>query len=125
MDDQGHEYQKVLSDLAGPAKDLRSHIPDVWRAFAELSKSAVAEGELSGGTKELIAIAIAVARECDGCIANHARSAVRKGVTPQQMAEMLGVAVLMLGGPGTVYGPRAWEAFLEFYAAAHPEPALG
>ncbi len=30
------------------------------------------------------------------------------------MAEAIGVAVMMSGGPGTVWGPRALEAFLEF-----------
>ncbi len=125
MEIHDNEYQKVLSDLSDPVKDLRSHIPEVWRGFAELHKAALVDGELPGAVKELIAIAIAVARECDGCIASHARSAVRKGATPNQMAEMLGVTVLMLGGPGTVYGPRAWKAFSEFYQLAHPENTAG
>ena len=125
MEIHDNEYQKVLSDLSDPVKDLRSHIPEVWRGFAELHKAALVDGELPGAVKELIAIAIAVARECDGCIASHARSAVRKGATPNQMAEMLGVTVLMLGGPGTVYGPRAWKAFSEFYQLAHPENKVG
>ena len=37
-----------------------------------------------------------------------------QGSDQEQVAEALGVAMLMRGGPGTVYGPRAWEAFLEF-----------
>jgi hypothetical protein len=34
------------------------------------------------------------------------------------VAELLGVAVLMDGATATVYAPRAWEAFVEFAAAA-------
>ena len=64
--------------------------------------------------KEVIALVIAVRDECDGCIAAHARGAARKGATPEQVAEALGVALLMMGGPGTVYGPRAWQAYHEF-----------
>ena len=66
------------------------------------------------GTKELIALMIAVVKRCDGCIASHAKAAAAKGVTKEQVAEAIGVAMLMDGGPATVYGPRAYEAFCEF-----------
>ena len=29
----------------------------------------------------------------------------------------------MNGGPATIYGPRAYAAFCEFYDAAHPDEA--
>ena len=67
--------------------------------------------------KELIALAIAVADRCDGCIASHARGAVRTGATPEEVAETLGVTIMMGGGPSTVYAPRAWAAYLEFKEA--------
>jgi len=57
-----------------------------------------------------------VTRECDGCIAAHARGAADKGATAQEVAEALGVAILMNGGPGTVWAPRAYQAFKEFAA---------
>lgn len=72
------------------------------------------EGALATVTKELIALAIAVVEKCDGCIAAHARGAARAGATREQVAEALGVAILMAGGPATVYGPRAYSAFCEF-----------
>jgi AhpD family alkylhydroperoxidase len=71
-------------------------------------------GSLSRVTKELIALAIAVTTQCDGCIASHASAAARQGATSEEVAEALGVALLMAGGPASVYGPRAWEAFHEF-----------
>ncbi|NCY17891.1 MAG: carboxymuconolactone decarboxylase family protein, partial [Actinobacteria bacterium] len=54
---------------------------------------------------------------CDGCIATHARGAASAGATREEVAEALGVAFLMNGGPGTVYGPRAYDAFVEFLEA--------
>jgi alkylhydroperoxidase/carboxymuconolactone decarboxylase family protein YurZ len=57
-----------------------------------------------------------VTQRCDGCIAYHARAAARAGATPGEVAEMLGVAVLMGGGPASVYAPRAWDAYTEFAA---------
>jgi AhpD family alkylhydroperoxidase len=64
-------------------------------------------------TKQLIALAIAVSKECDGCIAAHA--AVLHGAIPAQAAAAIGVAFLKNGGPATVYGARAFAAFQEFY----------
>jgi hypothetical protein len=32
------------------------------------------------------------------------------------VAEALGVAIMMNGGPGTVWGPRAYAAFQEYAA---------
>jgi AhpD family alkylhydroperoxidase len=70
--------------------------------------------------KEIIALVLGVAEQCDGCIAAHARAAARKGATAQQVAEGLGVAMMMGGGPATVYAPRAWEAFKEFSEGGPP-----
>lgn len=107
---------EVREELRQPALDLRGLIPDVLKGYAELSRAAMAEGELSSATKELLAIVIAITRECDGCIVSHARGAVRRGVTRQQIAEAAGVAIMMNGGPGTVWGPRALHAFDEALA---------
>ncbi|MDA0217461.1 MAG: carboxymuconolactone decarboxylase family protein [Actinobacteria bacterium] len=104
----------VLQELAPEGRALRALIPDVYSAFADLSKAAQAPGALSAIEKELIALAIAVSRQCDGCIASHARSLVMKGATEEQVAEALGVCIQMMGGPGTVYGPRAFAAFKSF-----------
>ena len=111
----GH-YHQLLEDLREPTKSLRAAIPDAWSGFAALHKGAFQEGEISGALKEVIALAISVVAECDGCIAAHARSAARKGATPGQVAEALGVVLLMNGGPASIYAPRAWAAYHEFAA---------
>jgi AhpD family alkylhydroperoxidase len=109
----GH-YHTTLKELSRSTKELRGMIPDVYEGFAQIHRSAYADGALSGGTKELIAIAIGITDGCEGCIASHARAAARKGVTPEQVAEMIGVSIQMQGGPATVYGPMALEAYTEF-----------
>jgi AhpD family alkylhydroperoxidase len=115
----------VLDDLREPAKVLRTAIPDVYAGFAAMHKAALAPGALDTRTKELIALGIAVAQQCDGCIASHARGAAMKGATPEEAAETIGVAILMIGGPGTVYGPRAYDAFLEFHAKYSSHDSAG
>ncbi len=87
-----------------------------------MDRAAMAEGVLPAKTKQLIALAIAVTRECDGCIASHARAAARENATPEEVAEALGVAILMNGGPGTVWAPRALAAFEEYASAAEGQP---
>lgn len=94
-------------------------IPDAYAGFAALHKGAMADGAVPSKTKELIALAIAVVEQCDGCIASHARGAARQGATKEEVAEAIGVTFLMAGGPATVYGPRAYSAFCEFFDAAN------
>lgn len=110
-------YGKTVRDeLRMPTRELRHAIPQVYAGYKELHDSALAAGALDARTKELIALAIAVSKECDGCIAAHAHAAVQHGASPQEAAEAIGVAFLMNGGPGTVYGARAFAAFQEFYS---------
>ena len=113
--DHVHGHQ-VLDGIREPARALRTAIPDVYAGFAATHKAALGPGALDARTKELIALGISVAQQCDGCIASHARGAAMRGATPEEAAEAIGVAILMTGGPGTVYGPRAYDAFLEFHA---------
>lgn len=105
---------EVMNALIPHARDLRRQIPDVMKAFADLHSAAMAMGSLDTKTKELMALAIAVSHRCDGCIASHARGAAKQGATESEVAEAIGVAVLMTGGPATVYGPRALAAFKEY-----------
>ena len=113
----GHD---ILDDLAPLTRDLRKAIPGVYDGFRQLHSASFEAGALTTKTKELIALAIAVSKECDGCIASHARGAVKAGATKEEAAEMLGVTILMNGGPATIYAPRAYAAFCEFAEATTP-----
>jgi AhpD family alkylhydroperoxidase len=106
---------ETLTEVARQGRALREAIPEVYAANAALSKAAMdGEGELSPKVRELIALAIGISKQCDGCVVSHARGAAKRGATAQEVAETIGVAIMMNGGPGTVWGPRAYAAFLEF-----------
>lgn len=107
----------VLRELAPLHRNLRHAIPEVYRGFGELSSAAFADGALDRATKELIAFAIGVVEGCDGCIASHGQAAARAGATRQQAAEAIGVTFLMHGGPATIHGARAYDAFCDFVDA--------
>lgn len=117
------DHRATIAGLAQPTRELRGAIPEVWAGFTELHRRALADGALSARTKELMALAIAVVKQCDGCIAYHAKAAARLGASDEAVAEALGVALLMDGGTATVYGPRAWEAFRQFTQAPADRPA--
>lgn len=112
----------VQHELQRPARDLRRAIPQIYEGFAGLHNAALEAGALDSKTKELIALAISISEQCDGCIASHARGAARQGATPEEVAEAIGVTIMMNGGPATVYGPRAFAAFGEYYADPHQAP---
>jgi len=124
MTHSGHG-KDVLADLSPLHRELRRAIPDVYKGFGELHHAAFAPGVLDVKTKELIALTIGVVEGCDGCIASHAQAAARAGASRQEAAEAIGVTFLMKGGPATIYGPRAYDAFCEFAEAieAGEQPA--
>lgn len=111
----GH-YHDVQNEIHPDYTRLRQLIPDVMSSYASVHRGAMQGGALDEKTKELIALAVAITRQCDGCIAAHAKGCVRRGASEEEVAEMIGVTILLNGGPGTVYGPRALAAFNEFHA---------
>lgn len=109
-----HTHGKaIIDDLVPLGRTLRQFIPDVYKGYAALNQAALKAGDLDVKTKELIALAVSVAIRCDGCMAAHARNAAIRGATREEVAEAIGVAIMLSGGPGTVYGPRAFDAFVE------------
>lgn len=104
----------VLESLRAPGRELREQIPGVYSGFAAMDHASMADGALSEKVKQLIALVISVTKECDGCVAAHAKGAARAGANEREVAEALGVAIQMNGGPGTVWAPRALAAFKEF-----------
>ena len=117
--------REIQDELKVSGRRLRAAIPEVYEGYAALHGAAMRDGALPARMKELIALAIAATKECDGCVAAHARSAARQGVTAEEVAEAMGVVILMNGGPGTVWGPRGYAAFEEFAAASRPPAGPG
>ena len=81
-----------------------------------MAAAATAGGALDSKTKELLAIAIAVAIRCDGCIAFHAKAAMQHGATRDEIMETMGLAIYMGAGPSLMYAAQAVEAFDQFSA---------
>lgn len=109
-----HDFAERRSELHHGYRALNDALPEQMKAFGALHRAAVADGELSSAVKELMAVAIGIVTRCDGCITLHMHDALRAGATREQVAEAIGVALLMGGGPASTYATDAWRAFEEF-----------
>ena len=109
-------YPEHHQELQGFMKQFARANPTVMKAFGQLHKAGSEEAVLSTKTKELIALGIAVAVRCDGCIAFHIADALKAGASEKEITEALGVAVLMGGGPAAIYSAQAFEALHQFQA---------
>ncbi|MXU64054.1 carboxymuconolactone decarboxylase family protein [Oceanomicrobium pacificus] len=108
------DWTDTMKDTRADLAKLRPEIPEVAAAFNTLANAATAEGALDTKTKELIAIAIGVAKQCNDCIGFHTRAAIRAGATREELAEVIGMCVYMGGGPSLMYGAKAMAAFDAF-----------
>jgi AhpD family alkylhydroperoxidase len=84
---------------------------DTVRSYRELSDAGNKSGKLDAKTRELIALAVAVTRQCDGCITVHTDAAVKQGATREEIAEALGVAIAVNAGAALVYSARVMDAY--------------
>jgi AhpD family alkylhydroperoxidase len=112
-----HRHWPELASGLNPAlQELRGGAPDVMQAFSRIARAALGGTALQSKTKELIALAIAVAVRCEPCIAFHAESAVKSGATRAELMETLGMAIYMGAGPSVMYAAQAVEAYDQFFA---------
>lgn len=108
------EYRAVIADIGSYAAELRKCIPEVMQGFYVMAKSAMQTRALDEKTKELMALAVGIAGHCDGCLAYHAKALAQLGASREEVAETIGLAVYMGGGPSLMYGADALRAFDQF-----------
>ena len=111
-----HDWPKMTVELSGAIKELRTGSGGPMQAFSALAKAALEPKALDTKTKELIALGIAVAIRCDGCVAFHADAAAKHGATRDEVMETMGMAIYMGAGPSVMYAAQAVEAFDQFAA---------
>lgn len=111
------DYKAEFKELGAEYQGLSKAMPDTIKAFGALHKATMGDGAISAKTKELIALAIGINMRCEGCTISHTRSAVRAGATLDEIAETIGVAITLGGGPASVYGGKALTAAEQFSAA--------
>jgi AhpD family alkylhydroperoxidase len=108
------KFNQVTKDISTQLTKMRKEMPEVMAGFSALAQAATKDGALDKKTKELIAMALAVANHCPGCIGFHSQTLVKLNTSREELMETLGMAVYMGGGPSLMYAAEALEAFEEF-----------
>lgn len=108
------DWPQMTTELSQALGEVRAGAPDVMKGFSAMARAALEARALDTKTKELIALAIAVAIRCDGCIAFHAEAAVRQGASRDEVMETMGMAIYMGAGPSVMYAAQAVEAYDQF-----------
>lgn len=111
------DFPAKRTELRQGYRSLTTASPDVMKGFGEMHRAAVTDGALSRSTKELMAMAIGITARCEGCIALHVHDALQAGATREEVHEAIGVAVMMGGGPASIYATEAIDALEQFEAA--------
>ncbi len=122
------DFKSIIGDIGAYTAELRKLIPDTMNGFVAMSRAATQTEVLDEKTKELIALALGVSSHCDGCLGYHAKTLARLGTTREEIAEALGMAIYMGGGPALMYAADALRSFDQFAArqdcgcACHGQP---
>jgi AhpD family alkylhydroperoxidase len=81
----------------------------VYKSFLELENATFADGALSRKMKELVAVGISAAVNCESCIQWHTEAAMKAGATEREILEALEVAMEIGGGRAVTTARLALE----------------
>jgi AhpD family alkylhydroperoxidase len=122
------EYEDASPEVRAVYDDIMETrqvdwVNNFWKALAadpvslrrtwESVKEVMAPGALDPLTKELLYVAVSATNGCDYCIASHTASARKKGMSEEQLAELLAVVGMAneTNALATGYGVPVDEAF--------------
>ncbi len=93
------EVRAVYDDIMATRKT--DWVNNFWKAIAhdpaalkrtwETAKAVMGPGSLDPLTKEMIYVAISMSNQCDYCISSHIAGARTKGMTDEQLKELIAV----------------------------------
>ncbi len=106
--------KQKLEEVTQLTQRLREKYPTETNAFLGFLQKAEAGAALDLRQKELINVGLAVAAQCEWCIAFHVEQAVGAGATRDEIAEAGFMAVIMHGGPAYMYMTPLFKALDEF-----------
>jgi len=91
------KMQDKLNEIMALTKSLRENYPTETNAFLGFLNKAESGKALGIRDKELINVALAVAAQCEWCIAFHVEQAIKNGASRDEIMESGFMAVVMHG----------------------------
>ena len=98
--------------LSGQPNRFRESGNPVFERFSELYPLAYEEGALSTKTKELLALAISIVRDCEDCITYHLIRLRELEASREELYELFALT-LVVGGSTVIPTLRRSAAFVE------------
>jgi AhpD family alkylhydroperoxidase len=114
MDTEAERKIDQIINLRKKANSFYSKRSKVYKSFVEMEKNTYIDGALKKKEKELIAIGISIATNCESCMEWHIKQALDDGASQDEILEAVEVGIEMSGGPGTVAARFAMNV-LEYY----------
>ncbi|MBI5116913.1 carboxymuconolactone decarboxylase family protein [Candidatus Poribacteria bacterium] len=113
------EIEKIIDDRKKAHHALLLKNSEVYKTFLEVERKAFSIGALGKNHKELIALGISIAINCESCMEWHIHQALEAGATEREILETIEVGIEMGGGPATVSSRFALKA-LEYHTQEKP-----
>jgi 4-carboxymuconolactone decarboxylase len=105
----GHTAQEFFEKHKKASGQMKECCPDLTAGFGGMFAKIMKDGALSVKEKELIALGIGVAIQCEPCIRIHTQKCIEAEATKEQILEAASVAVMMGGGPAYTHVPMVIE----------------
>lgn len=105
------DWNGYRQELGGRIAEIARISPEIIRGYRQISEAGLKTEKLDAKTRELIALAVAVTRQCDGCITHHTDAAIKHGATKEEITEALGVAIAVNAGATLMFSARVMDAF--------------
>lgn len=106
---------------SGLFAELRRLTPKVTGGLLRMRQEAYRDGAVAAKYKLLTAMAISIAIRCEPCIRAYVRMACDKGITQEELIEVLEVAMTMQGCPGEEWALKAYAAYKDCLAGEATE----
>jgi len=105
--------KEFIAKFKHDTEKMKAQTSATVSGFAGLFGKTMAEGVLTVREKELVAIGIAVAKQCEPCIKLHVQKCLDAGASREEILEASGVAVMMSGGPAYTHIPMVIDTMDE------------
>ncbi len=91
------DAEKKLREVNRIIKESSKDNSEFGAAFMKFMETSMGKGALDQKTKEMLAVALGIAAECEWCISYHVNSAIKAGATRKELMEVGYVTAFMYG----------------------------
>lgn len=92
----------MTKELPSGAQRVAQRHPAVWKAYETLGAAVAEAGPLDAKTRRLVKLALAIGCSSEGAVHSHVRRAVAEGIKPEELRQVMLLAIPTLGLPTAV-----------------------